>query len=265
MGWYFRIFGRMNIHLPAIWVSLRVLGFWCLCFVSLKSCGIFVFPPKTSCGVWLFHSLAKKHQRRRKRSAWLTTKSSTFSMSVSKLIPCINWHHQLSGCFRCFSNAGNETMFFGDPKIWQVVDQLLDERLRSWGRPTNTIREDFIEYFDDSSDNLYGRASFTTLKWVCFKMWYSSSKIPLNDLNTVWIRIFPDFFSPFNLPYLSVTVRPCSATMVASGSQIGPDATNRSPKPSGAMKSDGRPLGGSKKDVVNKHSWLILITIVSVS
>jgi hypothetical protein len=105
-----------------------------------------------------------------------------------------------------------------------------------------------------ATNNLYGRASFTTLKWLCFKMWYSSSKIPLNDLNTVWIRIFPDLFFPFNLPYLSVTVRPCSATMVASGSQIGPDATNQSPKPSGAMKSDGRPLGGSKKDVVNKHS-----------
>jgi hypothetical protein len=70
-------------------------------------------------------------------------------MSVSKLIPSTDTNFQdLSGAF---PTPGMKPWFFG-AKIWQVVDQLLDERLRSWGRPTNTIPEDFIEYFDDSSD-----------------------------------------------------------------------------------------------------------------
>ena len=45
---------------------------------------------------------------------------------------------------------------------------------------------------------------------------------------------------------------PCSATMVASGSPTGPDATKRSPKPQRATKS-GRPPGISPGSVVNQR------------
>ena len=87
------------------------------------------------------------------------------------------------------------------------------------------------------------RASFTTLEWICLKLEYRTPKILLDDLNWSKCSVNQNIYS---LTFSHLTGRicyssfsllgchsPCSVTMVAFGSPTGPDATNRSPKPSG--------------------------------
>ena len=86
---------RMNIHLPAIWVFFRVLGFWCLWFVSLKSCGYFCVSTQNEVrGVsfsfirWQRSTSAAK---KKKRLIFPTvTKASTDTTNLQDLSDCSN-------------------------------------------------------------------------------------------------------------------------------------------------------------------------------